>query len=121
MKKNKQYFFANIKNALLFIAAVFLIYSLSKNIFGYQKKILFFQNYQKELQQEKEKNKQLKSNIVKSYDYYTVEKNIRQKLNLLQPDEIAVIIPKVSPTPMPYPTPAQSIPAQWWNLFFKKI
>lgn len=97
---------------------VFLIYSLTKNILDYQKKISFFENYQKDLQKEREKNKQLKSDMIKNHDYYTVEKNIRQKLNLLQPDEFAIIISRPSPSPAPTKMPMKSSLQQWEDLFF---
>ncbi|HLD26809.1 MAG TPA: septum formation initiator family protein [Patescibacteria group bacterium] len=119
MKKNKRYFFPSIKKTIFFIITLFLIYSLSKNILDYQKKILFFEAYQKELHKEQEKNKKLKSDIIKNYDYYTVERNIRQKLNLLQPNEFALILPQPSPTPKPIYTQKKTSLEQWQNLFFR--
>lgn len=118
MKKNKRYFFPVVKKTFICVIAVFLIYSLTKTILDYQKKISFFENYQKDLQKEREKNKQLKSDMVKNHDYYTVEKNIRQKLNLLQPDEFAIIMSRPTPTPVPLKTPTKSSQQQWWDLFF---
>lgn len=121
MKKNKRYFLPFIKKTLLYVIVVFLIYSLSKNILDSQKKISFFEAYQKELQKEQEKNKKLKKDIIKNYDYYTVEKDIRQKLNLLQPDEFAIIVPHPSPIPTPTLTPIKSSSQQWRDLFFKAL
>lgn len=121
MKENKRYFFLSFKKITLFLLTLFLIYSLSKNIIDYQKKIAFFETYQKELQKEQEKNKKLKSDIIKNYDYHTVEKDIRQKLNLLQPDEFAIMLPQPSPTPTPMNIPKKSVPKQWRDLFFKAL
>lgn len=118
MKKNKRYFFPVIKKTFICVIAVFLIYSLTKNILDYQKKISFFENYQKDLQNEREKNKQLRSDTVKNHDYYTVEKNIRQKLNLLQPDEFAIIMSRPTPSPAPTKTPIKPSLQQWKDLFF---
>jgi len=47
-----------------------------------------------------------------------VEKNIRQKLNLLKPNEIAIILPKITPTPSPTPIIKNPPYQQWWKLFF---
>lgn len=121
MKENKRYFFLSFKKITLFLLTLFLIYSLSKNIIDYQKKIAFFETYQKELQKEQEKNKKLKSDIIKNYDYHTVEKDIRQKLNLLQPDEFAIILPQTSPAPASAHTQKKSSQEQWRDLFFKAL
>lgn len=96
----------------------FLIYSLSKNIFDYKEKLNLYQDYKKNYQKELEKNKKLKTEILKSQDYYFLEKNIRQKLNLLQPNEIAIILPKPTPTPFPTPKVKKPIYQQWLELFF---
>lgn len=117
MSKDKRHFPKFFAKSISFVVGIFLIYALSKNIVDYQKKITFFEKYKQELATEQEKNKQLKSGIAASKDYYSVEANIRQKLDLFKPDEIAVIIPR--PTPSPHPTPQpQRPPSQlWWQLF----
>jgi cell division protein FtsB len=94
-----------------------LIFSLSKNIFEYHKKEAFYKNYQSELDAQKRKQLKLKSEIARSKDYYFVEKNIREKLNLLKPDEIQVILPQ--PTVFPTPTIYIKQPPyrQWIDLF----
>ncbi|EKE13803.1 MAG: hypothetical protein ACD_12C00810G0001, partial [uncultured bacterium] len=90
-----------LKNTFLLFLAIFLIFPLSKNVFDYLKKIKFYDEFQKDYQKEMEKNKKLKSEIAKTKDYYTVEKNIRDKLNLLKNDEISLILPKIVPFPTP--------------------
>lgn len=107
-----------VRKLILTTLVAFLIYSLSKNIFDYQKKFVFFEDYKKGRQKELEKNKRLKSDIVKNQDYYTVEKNIRQKLNLLKPNEIAIILPKITPSPSPTPVIKKPSYQQWFELFF---
>lgn len=109
-----------IKNTIFFLLAFFLISSLLKNIIDHQKKIKFYEDYQKDYQREKDKNKKLKSDLAKSQDYYTVEKNIRNKLNLLKEDESLLILPKITPMPTAIPKIKKSIPRQWWDLFFLK-
>lgn len=106
-----------LKKIAFYIVVAGLIYSLVQSILNYQKKIQFFQNYKKDYQTQVDKNKKLKSESLKRQDYYTVEKDIREKLNLLQPDEIAIILPH--PTPSPTPTPEVKKPPfrQWWDLF----
>lgn len=94
-----------------------LIVSLTGNIFDYQQKIKFFEQYKKELTEKEEKNKELKSEAVKAKDYYQVEKKIREKLNLLRPDEVAVILPQETPTPTPTPKQEKPPLRQWIELF----
>ena len=107
-----------IKKVVLLFLIAGLIYSLSKNIVEYQKKTAFFSSYQEEYDKQKKKKRELQSEIAKSKDYYLVEKNIREKLNLLRPDEVSVILPR--PTIFPSPTPLAVKPAheQWIELFW---
>lgn len=118
MSKNKQSVPTLIKRGGLICFMLFLIYSLSKNIFDYQKKMRFYEDYTMNLQKEKDVNKKLKSDIVKTSDYYSAEKKIRQRLNLLKPDEIALILPHSTPSPTPPTLLNQPIFQRWWELFF---
>lgn len=106
-----------LKKVAFFIVSVILIYSLTQRIFSYQKKIEFFQDYKSDLEAEREKNKKLKSQVLRRQDYYTVEKDIRQKLNLLKPDEIAILLPRSTPSPTPTPEIIKPPAIQWWELF----
>lgn len=72
----------------------FLIFSLTKNIFDYQHNIAFFQNLKKEYINEQEKNKKLKKEIIKTQDFYFLEKSIREQLSLIRPNEVVLILPK---------------------------
>ena len=69
---------------------------------------------------EKKKNLELKTQFLKKNDPHEVEKNIRNKLNLSRPEEKTILIPDISPTPVPLtPTPAP-VYLQWWEIFMKK-
>jgi cell division protein FtsB len=94
-----------------------LVASLSRNIFLYKDKLSFYHDYRKEYEKEHDVNKKLKSDLKKSEDYYFVEKEIREKLNLLQPGETALIIPEVTLTPEPTPTVPKKPYEQWWELY----
>lgn len=109
-----------IKNAAFVLIIGFLIVSLTKNIFDYKKKVSFYTNYQTELTKEKQNNQKLQSEIKKSQDYNSVEKIIRERLNVLKPDEIAVILPKRNPTPSPVIIANKPSYIQWFELVFKK-
>lgn len=107
------------KNIAGIFLVLFLLFSLLKNIFNYRDKIKFYEDYKGDYESEQKKNIELKTEIVRKKSTAEVEKTIRNDLNLLKPDEIAIIIP--SPTPRPVsitPTPAANY-IQWWNLFFK--
>ena len=88
---------------------LFLSSSLLRNILDYKN------DYEKE----KKRNIELKTEVVKKKSLTEVEKTIRDKLNLLQPNEIAIILPTPSPSLISVtPTPAPNW-QQWWQLFFK--
>lgn len=94
--------------------AVFLVLSLTKNFFSYTDKAKFYSDLENEYNKENNHNKQLKSDLKRSSDYYYIERQIREKLNRLQPDETAVIIPQITPTETPTPEAIRS-PAQEWT------
>ncbi len=103
----------------IFVAS-FLLYSLTKNFFSYKDKVAFYEDLQEEHKKEENRNKKLKSDIQKGSDYYYVERNIREKLNLLQEDETAIIIPPITPTPTPTPIVIKKPYQQWADLLTKK-
>lgn len=109
----------NFKDLVLIGLILFLFFSLIKNILNYQSKLSFFQDFKNSYQAEKKKNIELKTEIVKKNSVNEVEKTIRNDLNLLKPNEIAIIIP--SPTPFLVSITPTAPPnyIQWWNLFFK--
>ncbi|OGK22679.1 hypothetical protein A3H80_00825 [Candidatus Roizmanbacteria bacterium RIFCSPLOWO2_02_FULL_37_19] len=111
--------FRVIKNIILSVVALFLIFSLSRNIFDYKDKLKFYHEYRREYEQENELNKRLKSELKKSEDYYFIEKQIREKLNLLQPQEEALILPKISTTPTLPPVIVKKPYEQWLELLIR--
>ncbi|HLC94812.1 MAG TPA: septum formation initiator family protein [Patescibacteria group bacterium] len=108
------------KKGFFIFLSVFLIYSLVKNILDFAKKTAFYRAYDQEFEEEREKNKKLKSELMKSQDYYMVEKNIREKLQLLKEDEVDILIARPSPTPTIIPIPPSSPIKQWYELFVSK-
>ncbi len=112
--------FRLIKNLIFFLLLAVLVVSLSRNIFLYKDKLTFYHDYRKEYEKERDTNKKLKSDLKKSSDYYYVEKEIREKLNLLQPGEQVLLIPKVTLTPEPTPTVVKQPHEQWADLFLGK-
>ena len=105
------------RRVIIALVSLFLMYSLSRMLFDYQKKFAFYKQYKKDYEAEKERNKQLKSNMIKSQDYKAVERTMREKLNLGKPGEIVVLIPKITPTSTPTPTPIKPSSQQWLELF----
>ena len=68
----------------------------------------------------KANNIELKTEVVRKKSQEEIEKTIRNDLNLLKNNEVALILP--SPTKIPSsisPTPLPNW-RQWWQLFFKK-
>jgi len=112
--------FRLIKNSVFILIFAVLTISLSRNIFLYKGKLAFYHDYRKEFEKERNANKKLKSDLKKNEDYYQVEKEIRDKLNLLQPDETAIIIPQVTLTPEPTPTVIKAPYQEWADLFLGK-
>ncbi len=106
-----------LKNLLLVIFVLFLGSSLIKNIFDYRDKLSFYQQYKLAYDQEKQQNVALQTEILKKKDPNELEKTIRNKLNLLKPNEISIILPSPTPTPIIItPTPAPNW-QQWIQLF----
>lgn len=107
------------KKTILFFFLLFLFFSLLKNILNYQARLQFYQDYKKEYEKEKNRQRQLQTEILKKKSSIEIEKTIRNKLNLLKEDEVAVLLP--SPTLSPaFPTPIP-LPnwVKWWQVFFK--
>ncbi len=107
-----------LKQVVVFFLLLFLLSSLLRNILSYHDKIRFYQDFKNNYDQEKKENISLQTEILKKKSYSELEKTIRDKLNLLQPGEIAITIP--TPTPgisTITPTPAPNW-QQWWNVFF---
>lgn len=109
-----------IKKIIGIVFVVFLFSSLIKNIFNYTSKNQFYQDYKNDYEKENKKNIELKTEIVKKQSVSEVEKTIRNKLNLLKENEVAVIMPEPTLTIItPTPTFAPNY-IQWWELYFEK-
>lgn len=100
-------------NILIVLIALFLGASLTRNIFSYKDKVRFYNDLQAEHDKETTRNKKLKSDASKSTDYFYVERQIREKLNLLQEDETSLIIPEITPSPTPAPD-IEKKPYEMW-------
>lgn len=112
--------FSFFKKTFLFFLFIFLSSSLVRNIFDYQKKISFYQEYLSHLWLEKDRKIKLQTQILKKTDPYYLEKVIRNKLNLSKPGDLVVIVPVPTDSPkLLTPTPLPNW-QQWFNLFFKK-
>jgi len=108
-----------LRNIILVFFILFLFSSFVRNLFDYRNKLQFYQQYKKDYEGEKKQNITLKTEVLKKTSQNELEKTIRNKLNLLKPDEVAVMLP--SPTPIPVtPTPIPlPIWEQWWKVFFR--
>lgn len=108
-----------IKRFFLFLIVIFLFFSLTKNILNYWVKFKFYNTFKNDYLAEKKQNITLKTEVLKNKDLNQVEKTIRNKLNLLQPDETSYMLEIPTPTPViPTPTPLPTW-QQWLNVFGK--
>jgi len=78
----------------------------------------FYATYKKSYETETNRNNKLKMQAIKESDPMELEKTIRNQLNLVKPNEVAIIVPTptlipVTPTPTPLP-----VYRQWVNVFF---
>lgn len=108
-----------IKNIIFLLFLLFLFSSLLKNLFNYKSKLDFYQQFKQNFEKEKKRNIELKTDVVRKKSTEEIEKTIRNDLNLLKDNEVALIIPSppkialsVTPTPLPNWQ-------QWWELYFK--
>jgi len=111
----------NLLQKLFFVFVLLILLSSSiRNILNYQNALKFHRQYQSNFEKEKEKNQRLKTEIIKKTSFSEIEKTIRNQLNLLQPDEVAIIIVQPTPSPSPSPTPSLSNFQKWINLYQRK-
>jgi cell division protein FtsB len=109
-----------IKNVVFIFLILFLFSSLLKNLFSYKSKLQFYQQFKEDFDKEKKQNIELKTEVVRKKSQEEIEKTIRNDLNLLKDNEVALILPsptKAPPSITPTPLPNWQ---QWWQLFFKK-
>lgn len=108
-----------IKNIIFLLFLLFLFSSLLKNLFNYKSKLDFYQQFKQNFDKEQKRNIELKTEVVRKKSTEEIEKTIRNDLNLLKDNEVALIIPaptktllSITPTPLPNWR-------QWWKLYFK--
>ncbi len=108
-----------LKQVLFVVIVVFLFFSLTKNIFDFRKTLDFYQSFKKDYERVKKENATLQTDVLKNRNQIEIEKTIRNRLNLLKPGEIAVIIPNPTPTPSRAVTPTpEPVFMQWFHTFF---
>ncbi len=108
-----------VKRIIFAILIIFLFFSLTKNIFDYKKTLNFYQSFKNDYEKEKKRQISLQTQALKNSDKNAIEKTIRDKLNLLKPDEIEVIIPIPTPTPIIITPPPAPVYKQWLQVFFQ--
>lgn len=108
-----------VRTILIYVFIGFLSLSLVKNLIDYQKKIGFYQNFKNQYEADKKRNQELQTKLRLQTDPNEIEKTIRNKLDLAQPGEVAIILPQPSPTPnTPSPKPEPNW-IMWKKVFFK--
>ena len=107
------------RRILLFFVALFFLTALSKSIFEYRNNLSFYQQYKQDFEEEKKRNIELKTQLVKTEDSFEFEKTVRNKLNLHKQDEVMVVIPNPTPTVLsPTPTVVPNY-MKWLDAFLK--
>lgn len=108
-----------MRKVAFFIVLFFLVISLIRNTFDYQRNLTFYNQTKENFEKAFAANKDLKVRKQSGSSPFEVEKNLRNKQNLLRKDEIILIIPSPSPLPTPYVRPTEPAPKQWLRLFFQ--
>ena len=107
------------KRVILLFLALFFLSSLTRNLFEYHRNLQFYNDTKADFEKEKAKNNALKSELVKNNDPVQIEQTIRNKLNLLKKDEVAVLLPEPTATPVVITPTTQPAYKQWQHLFFQ--
>jgi len=107
-----------LKKLPLLIFILFIFVSLVKNLLNYREKLKFYDDYKNAYEKEYKKSLSLKTEYLKKTDQYEIEKTIRNKLNMVKDNEVSVMLPEITPSPIVLtPTPLPNW-QQWKNLFF---
>jgi hypothetical protein len=101
------------------IVLFFLLISLARNVFDYQRNISFYEETKINFEKATLKNKELILHKQANSSPFEVEKNLRNKQNLLRKNEIIVIIPSPSPIPIQAARLSEPPYRQWIRLFFQ--
>ena len=97
---------------------LFILYVLTRNVFDYTDKLHYYEQYKERYNKEKNQNLKLKTQIAKQNDPSELEKTIREKLNLLRPDEVDILLPSPTPTPPVYVPTESPNWIKWRDVFF---
>lgn len=108
-----------MRKIVFFIVLFFLVVSLIRNVTDYQRNMSFYDQTKNNFYKALRKNKELKVHKQASSSPFEVEKNLRNKQNLLRKNEIIVIIPPPQLTPTPIIKPTEAPYRQWMRLFFQ--
>lgn len=108
-----------MRKVVFLIVLFFLVISLVRNVADYQRNISFYDQTKSNFEKATLKNKELKVHKQSGSSPFEVEKNLRNKQNLVRKDEIIVIVPSPSPIPTPYARPTDLPYKQWLQLFFQ--
>jgi len=107
-----------LRRIFFLILLIFLATSFIRNIIDIKRNYPVYINSKIDFDKTKQKNAQLKTQIVKQKSLNEIEKTIRNKLNLSREGELVIIIPRPSPTPTPIIIPTIPFYKQWIEVFF---
>lgn len=108
-----------IKQLIYIFFVIFLFSSLLKSVLNYRDRIQFYRQTKEKYEKLKKRNIELKTEVVRKRSADEIEKTVRNQLNLLKEDEVALLIPQPSPTKVVTPTPRLENWQKWWQVFFK--
>lgn len=108
-----------LRNLLVGLIGLFLVTSLLKNYNEYQKNTLFYTTLNNDLEKEKNRNNNLRMQKIKESDRLELEKTIRNKLNLVRENEIAIIVPTPTLEPTIIRPTSAPVYKQWLHIFLK--
>jgi cell division protein FtsB len=113
-----------MRKIIFFLAVaftLFIINNLAHSIYDIWQKHTLVDQAQKELQQQKEDNARLKSRYLYVQSQEFIEKEARNKLQLVKPGETVLLMPSISISPTP--KSSQKLAGkphwqEWLGLFF---
>jgi len=109
-----------VKKILFFAICIFLLFSLTRNLFEYKKNLSFYSSSRLAYEKTAKEQVQLKTELKKAESITEIEKTIRNSLNLARKNETILILPPSNiqtPSPTPTYTPVHY---QWFTVFFRK-
>lgn len=108
-----------MRKVVFFLILFFLIVSLIRNTLEYRKSLTYYRETKTNLTAAIEKNKQLLLEKTTAGSAFEIEKNLRNKENLVREGETMIIVPSPSPTPTPVLAPKRPPYQQWIGVFFE--